>query len=166
MLIHCSLPLEKQNFVSFFVKVFPGNFMRQKFRIFVLFFLPLTFWIISITYIQSAHLYKITNKTKLSDSWGLNRIILAPTSGWAVLRSKLVDGRCQVQSLVRLVDLADRSFPRFSPKIAQIRDRTPLEDPPRDTLATGPGSTKGQLALILTQLQQCIMLTKFSFENL
>ena len=31
---------------------------------------------------------------------------------------KLVDGRCQVHSLVTLVDLAVRSFPWFSPKLA------------------------------------------------
>ena len=40
------------------------------------------------------------------------------TSGRAVLRSKLVDGKCQVQSPVALVDLAVRSFPWFSPKLA------------------------------------------------
>ena len=41
-----------------------------------------------------------------------------PTSGGAVLRSKLVGGRCQVQTPVVLVDLAVRSFPWFSPKLA------------------------------------------------
>ena len=36
---------------------------------------------------------------------------LLPTSGRAVLPSKLVGGRIQVQSLVALVDLAVRNFP-------------------------------------------------------
>ena len=40
-----------------------------------------------------------------------------PTSGGAVLRSKLVDGMCRVQFPVALVDLAVRSFPWFSPKL-------------------------------------------------
>ena len=39
------------------------------------------------------------------------------TSGEAVLRPKLIDGRCHVQSLVAVVDLAIRSFLRFSPKL-------------------------------------------------
>ena len=50
------------------------------------------------------------------------------TSGDAVLRSKLVDGRCKVQSPIALVDLAVRSFPWFSPKLAKIRPRIPLKD--------------------------------------
>ena len=33
-------------------------------------------------------------------------------------RSKLEDGECQVQTPVALVDLAVRSFPWFSPKLA------------------------------------------------
>ena len=41
--------------------------------------------------------------------------VLGPTSCCA---QKLVDGRCQVQSPVALVDLAVRSFPWFSPKLA------------------------------------------------
>ena len=35
-----------------------------------------------------------------------------------VLRSKLLDGRCQVQFPVALVDLAIRTFPWFSPELA------------------------------------------------
>ena len=41
-----------------------------------------------------------------------------PTSSAVVLRSKLVDGRCQVRSPVALVDLAVRSFLWFSPKLS------------------------------------------------
>ena len=40
-----------------------------------------------------------------------------PISDGAVLRLKLVDGRCRVQFPVALVDLAARSFPWFSPKL-------------------------------------------------
>ena len=43
------------------------------------------------------------NKTQTSISMG-------PTSCWAVLRSKLVDGRCQIQSSVTLVVLAVSKF--------------------------------------------------------
>ena len=50
------------------------------------------------------------------------RIIL-PTSSCEVLRSKLLDGKCLVQPSVALVDLAVRSFPWFSPKIAEVRAR-------------------------------------------
>ena len=39
--------------------------------------------------------------------------IYDPTSGGAVLCSKLVDGRCQVQSPVAIVDLAIRIFLDF-----------------------------------------------------
>ena len=41
---------------------------------------------------------------------------LSPTGSKAVLRSKLVDGRCQVQLPVALVDRAVRSFLRNSSK--------------------------------------------------
>ena len=43
-----------------------------------------------------------------------------PTSGGVVLRSILVDGRCQVQFPISLVDLAIRSYQLlwFSPKLA------------------------------------------------
>ena len=41
-----------------------------------------------------------------------------PTNGRAVLRSKLVDGRCQVQSPVAHDDLVGRSFLWFSGKFA------------------------------------------------
>ena len=49
-------------------------------------------------------------------AWMLILSVLGPTSGCTVLRSKLVEGRCQVQSLVELVNLAVQSFPWFSPK--------------------------------------------------
>ena len=41
--------------------------------------------------------------------------VLGPTSGCAL---NLIDGRCHVHSSVALVDLAVRSFPWFSPKLA------------------------------------------------
>ena len=40
-----------------------------------------------------------------------------PTSGRVVLRSKLVDRTCQVQSLVALFDLVVRRFSWFSPEL-------------------------------------------------
>ena len=45
----------------------------------------------------------------------INLSIPGPTSGCA---QKLVDGRCQVHSSVKFADLAVRSFPWFSPKLA------------------------------------------------
>ena len=42
----------------------------------------------------------------------------SPTSGRAVLRSKLVDGRCRVQFPIALADLAVWNFPWFFPKLA------------------------------------------------
>ena len=42
----------------------------------------------------------------------------APPVEQAVMPSKLVDGRCRVQSPVALVDLAVRSFLWFTPKFA------------------------------------------------
>ena len=41
-----------------------------------------------------------------------------PTSGRGIVLSKLEDKRCQIQSLVALVDLAIRSFSWFSTKLA------------------------------------------------
>ena len=41
-----------------------------------------------------------------------------PESGGDILLSKLLDGRCQVQSPVALVCLAAMSFPWFSSKLA------------------------------------------------
>ena len=60
-----------------------------------------------------------------------------PTSGLAVLLSKLVDGRCQIQSSVEIVNLVVRSFPKFLPKYG-------LGPPPVDT-----GTLCGQLELTL-----------------
>ena len=48
-----------------------------------------------------------------------------PTSSVVVLRSKLVDVSCRVRFSVDLVDLVVRSFPWFSPKLAQMWVRIP-----------------------------------------
>ena len=69
-----------------------------------------------------------------------------PISGGAVLRSKLVDGMCQVQIPVALVDLAIRGFLRNSLKYGLVfLSKTPTEGTP----PTGPSLTSGQLALFL-----------------
>ena len=44
--------------------------------------------------------------------------ILDPASPPVYLRSKLVDGRCEIQSPVALVDVAVQSFPWFSLKLS------------------------------------------------
>ena len=53
---------------------------------------------------------------------------VSSTSGRKIVSSKVVDERCQVQSLVALVDLAALSFPLFSPKLTyglQSHRKTP-----------------------------------------
>ena len=79
-----------------------------------------------------------------------------PTSGRVVLCSKLVDGRCQVQTLVPLVDLAVRSFPWFSPKLSQIRARIPQKDPHRGHSNFSPRSHKRTIGLKPTTKQLVI----------
>ena len=71
---------------------------------------------------------------------------MCPTSGRAVLCSKLVDGKCQAQSPIMLVDLAVRSYLQNSHKygLGSLRE-TPKEGTP----PAGPGPISGQLALIL-----------------
>ena len=53
-----------------------------------------------------------------SKTWMSNCPSLAPPVAAPFCALKLVDGKCQVQSPVALVDLAVRSFPWFSPKLA------------------------------------------------
>ena len=71
-----------------------------------------------ITYLMDLVFYSAKNKNLYPKRH-------RPTSGGAVLRSKLVDRICQVQSPVALADLAVRSFPWFSAKLGLIRARIP-----------------------------------------
>ena len=64
----------------------------------------------------------------LLETIGHNTYTNTNTDG-AVLRSKLVDGRCRVQIPVVQVYLAYWTFPWFSLKLAQIRVRIPQKDP-------------------------------------
>ena len=65
-------------------------------------------------------------------------------------RSKLVDGWCQVQTLVSLVDQAFRNFSWFFSKTRENTGQEPLKRLPTEgTSPLGPGLTRGQLALNL-----------------
>ena len=70
----------------------------------------------ALCYISSAETNRTgSNPVQTWPLWSLMtstqiRLYVRPTSGGKVLRSKLVDGRCQIQSPVMLVEVAVRNF--------------------------------------------------------
>ena len=86
-------------------------------------------------------------------------IIIGPTSGRAVLPSKLVDGRFRVQSIVPLADIAVRSFRGFLRSSGKKGQVSLVKTPKEGILPAGLGDTWEQLVLIL-QANLKIMLKK------
>ena len=72
-----------------------------------------------------------------------------PPVNRAFLPSKLEDGRCRVQSSVKLVNLAVQSFPCFLQNSSKYWLGSLRMTPTEDTPSIGPDPTCGQLALTL-----------------